>query len=278
MNASQALPFRTAVEAGVKELFHYQKSYPDYVADVLLNDRIKYSDARTFNDPWDRRPHFSRALLDDPDVYERHVKHVVDIQRRIPGVPEKELARLVQILRTDRAFMEARIDECTQAMCDAIQDEYRVYCLSSLPDSFLMWAHYTDGHKGVCFGFRTESDRFCGALEVRYSKTYPEIDLSREDELGFLHDGQLTKGEQWAYEREFRLLAKEGGRQKVLSVRDGFAPFEPRDLSKVIAGCLMREADLRALREIIGRRKIPVPLYQMQPGRDRYELVIQELR
>ena len=275
---SVSLPFRTAIEAGVKTLFHYQKFQADYIANVLLRDRIKYSDPRTFNDPWDCRPRFSKSLLNDPEAYERHVKYVIDVQRRMLGIPENELTRRERILRTDKAFMEARIDECTQAMCEAVGEQYRVYCLSSLPDNFLMWAHYTGSHKGVCFGFKTESDRFCAALEVKYSKTYPEVDLSSEDELAFLHDTQLTKAEQWGYEKEFRLLAKEGGSPKSLAVSDGFASFETRDLSLVIVGCLISDDNLRAIREIITQRKSSVPLYQVRPAPDRYELVLQEIR
>jgi hypothetical protein len=152
---SQKLPFRTAIEAGVKTLFHYQKFHSDYVADVLLGNRIRYSDPRTFNDPWDCRPRFSKSVLNDPAAYERHVKYAIHIQRRILRISEAELARREKILRADRVFMEARIDECTQAMSEAVGEQYRVYCLSSLPDNFLMWAHYTDSHKGVCFGFET---------------------------------------------------------------------------------------------------------------------------
>lgn len=274
---ARPLPFRTAIEAGVEKLFHYQKFHENYVADVLLRDRIRYSDPRTFNDPWDCRPRFSKALLSDPAAYERHVKYAIDIQRRILRIPEEELARREKILRADRAFMEARIDECTQAMCDAVGQQYRVYCLSSLPDSFLMWAHYTNSHKGVCFGFETESDRFCGALEVKYSKTYPAIDLSSEDELALLHDAQLTKAEQWSYEKEFRLLAKEGGSEKSLSVTDGFASFETRDLSMIVVGCLIEDADLGTLRKLISKRRSPVELYQVRPAPDRYELILQRL-
>ena len=33
----------------------------------------------------------------------------------------------------------------------------RVFCLSELDDSVLMWSHYADQHQGVVLGFDTEA-------------------------------------------------------------------------------------------------------------------------
>jgi hypothetical protein len=38
-------------------------------------------------------------------------------------------------------------------MYEALCQSYRVYCLSEVCDSSLMWAHYADSHQGVCLEF-----------------------------------------------------------------------------------------------------------------------------
>lgn len=268
---------KTAITARLDALYHYQPFRADYVEDLLLRHRIKFSDPHTFNDPWDCRPQFSKSILDDREAYTRHVVYAVDLMRRWYGIPEEELARRAEILRRDRAFLEARIDEITAAMATAIRDKYRVYCLSGFSDSFLMWAHYTSSHKGVCFGFKTRSEVFCGALEVTYLEKYPVIDFSTEDEMAFMGDTLLTKAEAWRYEREFRLIAKEGESEEFLTVQDGFLSFSPDDVTVVIVGCSMPDADLATLRSIIAQREKAVDLYVARPAPDRYVLVLQRL-
>lgn len=34
-----------------------------------------------------------------------------------------------------------------------IQKEIGVYCLTTVPDSILMWSHYANNHKGVCLEY-----------------------------------------------------------------------------------------------------------------------------
>ena len=64
---------RTVIQAGVPTLFHYQPLRLEYVSDVLLQHRIKFSDPRTFNDPWDCRPRFSKSVLNDPAGYGTYI-------------------------------------------------------------------------------------------------------------------------------------------------------------------------------------------------------------
>jgi hypothetical protein len=58
---------------------------------------------------------------------------------------------------------------------------HRVYCLSEVCDSPLMWAHYTGSHTGICLEFDALAAPFTrqtGAAKVIYRKTYPSIDIT----------------------------------------------------------------------------------------------------
>ena len=265
------MTMRTAIQAGRGMLYHYQAPNLAHIANTLLNNQIKFSDPHTFNDPWDCRPCFSKAFLDNPEARERHVQYAIDVMRRHKGIPEPELKRRADILRKDRAFIERRVDEITEAAAAAIREKYRVYCLSAVPDSFLMWAYYTGSHQGVCMGFTTRCETFCGALEVNYVEDYPAIDITESDEAA-LTNILLTKASAWKHESEFRLVAKEGTSEGFLTVKDGIYEILPTDLKVVIVGCCASNAHVASIKQILSERKHPVQLLAMRPVRNRYVL------
>lgn len=89
-----------------------------------------------------------------------------------------------------------------------------VLCLSGSGKHPLMWAHYTDSHKGAllefneaapCFHRRIDGDDECGALRrVCYSDTRPVVsDFNGSDVVAAF---AFTKALEWAYEQELRLL------------------------------------------------------------------------
>lgn len=249
----------------------------DYIKSVILENRLYFSNPHEFNDPWDCRPCFSKAKFDHPDVREAHINYAVDLMRRHYKIPEEELIRRAAIMREDRKFLEKRADELTHALGIAIRHNYRVYCLSSVADSFLMWAHYTRSHKGICLGFSTRSEIFSGALEVNYGVEYPEIDLTDSDDMQNLVKILLTKAEGWSYEKEFRLIAKEGESENFLVVNNGFLEFDARDLKTIIVGCLMSEETIAELRILINQRAEPIELQVVRPIPNRYGFTLQSL-
>lgn len=269
--------FNNAIKKNIPYLYHYQPFKKEYIADLLLNNRIKFSNPSSFNDPWDCRIKFSKRLLDNPEIYKANVEYAIDIQRRHLRIPESELAIRHEQLTNNRVFMEARIDEYTQGMNYAIEKDYRVYCLSSEPDSFLMWAHYANSHKGLCFGFKSTSKVFSEALEVNYSELYPQLDPSENDDDKFFRDALLTKAKQWSYEKEFRVIAKEVDSEAYISLKNGFLTFDPTDLVSIVLGCSATTDDIQTLKIILKERKSPVELFQARPASDRYSLIIQDL-
>lgn len=103
----------------------------------------------------------------------------------------------------------------------AIEDAKKhtlIACFSKRKDSLLMWSHYADSHKGVCFEFDYESTYF---YDVKYEEQIPSFDVmaglktaiassilkrSQYDKLSI--DLTLvpfyTKSSEWEYEQEVR--------------------------------------------------------------------------
>lgn len=136
-----------------------------------------------------------------------------------------------------------------------------VFSLSRVPDSVLMWTHYSDDHSGFCAGFRL-SDTFTthqnpyqiiGATDVGYSANNPLIDFfekvvaaEKPPEwekfwLPLFSLGMAAKAKPWGYEKEVRVLRKEAGS----------VPFSPSELVEIIFGLNMPSPHKETLRKIL---------------------------
>jgi hypothetical protein len=121
-----------------------------------------------------------------------------------------------------------------------------IFCATQRKDNLLMWAHYAEQHRGVVFGFRPDPavDSFLCLLEpVIYSASRPSfydpIDPLKgarpkpEDMRAFNRYLTATKGPEWAYEEELRLvvpsLIPEGQSAT-------FLPFHPHELVELYLG------------------------------------------
>src|SRR5579872_1864775 len=135
----------------IASLHHYQRYKPEWLEQILNDNRLYFSDPRNFNDPWDFRPNFASDILDNPVVYERHAQWFEAVSRKhAPHLPEAEHLRRAARIRKDRPFLEKMITDFSAGMAQAAGDRYRVYCVSTKPDNTLMWSHYAGSHAGVC--------------------------------------------------------------------------------------------------------------------------------
>ncbi|MEE9369125.1 MAG: DUF2971 domain-containing protein [Pontiella sp.] len=105
----------------------------------------------------------------------------------------------------------------TQDKCREITNKLGISCFSEhhpkSTDSFLMWAHYTNGHHGFCLEFDTADKPFSTAVDIDYDDNFPTIDFYRLWKEGDLDDAEVmktlrTKSKHWEYEAEWRVFAK----------------------------------------------------------------------
>ena len=101
----------------------------------------------------------------------------------------------------------------------------------------VMWSHYADNHKGVCYGFDVHPEKF---IDVRYvsERLYPN--LTNENFLSYVGEAQMTelfatKFIHWSYEEEVRLLIEFS--EDVSDCQFQFHPFSAgMKLKEVILG------------------------------------------
>ena len=274
------MTIKTAACLKVEKLYHYQSfEKPERLARIFTEGSLYFSQPRDFNDPWDCRPFFNKSGLDNPDEYERAIRWFVHCDRtRNISLSEKELLRREQEIRANRKLLEWMIDETSSAMDRAIQEQYRVYCLSIHPDSTLMWAHYSDSCKGFCLEFDVRSNLFCAALPVEYLASYPLFSVAATGEYSNLSQ-LLTKSDDWDYEDEFRLVASEHPFTfpGVPTTKGGFLPFPKEALQSVIVGTQMSPSDRELVRTIVNGSGWDVELKAAVRVPDRYAFTISPL-
>ena len=275
------MKIKTAAHLGVRQLYHYQSfDKPERLTRIFADSQLYFSAPRDFNDPWDCRPCYDKSSLDDAGEYERVVQWFDTCGRtQNAGIPDAEHVHRANVLRRDRLFLERMIDELTTEMNQAIQDQYRVYCLTTHPDSTLMWAHYASSCRGICLEFSTRNELFCTAIPVEYLSRYPRFDVASVDDDANLM-ALLTKSDAWHYETEFRAIATEHPHtvSDVPIAYNGLVPLPKGALQAIIVGAQMPEKDRQIVRGLIRDSGWSVELKTARLVSDQYRFDVCSLK
>src|SRR5690348_1176523 len=98
---------------GFPDLYHYQPFNVDWLRQMIVGKKLRFSNPARFNDPWDCKPAFDSDVALDPANRERHVQYYIKITRKHGGIPEEEIQRRAQILRDNPLKLKERIDAIT---------------------------------------------------------------------------------------------------------------------------------------------------------------------
>jgi len=147
----------------------------------------------------------------------------------------------------------------------------RIYCLTPFPDSTLMWSHYAANHSGICLEFDVDNPLFRNARPVRYRSTYPEWALHDIEEN--ILELVLTKSMDWAYEREFRLIASQ--LTGPLKLHGDFLLLPSGALTCVIIGCEADDKAVASIIKIVREHSESLPIKRAVRAPDRYKLIIE---
>lgn len=87
-------------------------------------------------------------------------------------------------------------------------DSFGIVSLAENPDNLLLWAHYASNHYGMCLGFEWDETGLPPAEEVIYQNRYRTFEYYSHTEAELAAISLLQKSADWAYEREWRSVAK----------------------------------------------------------------------
>ncbi len=124
-------------------LYRYYQ-FDEFTEKIFVNNEIYFQTPSKFNDPLDSRIAYARGstVEKEQEFLKRNLPLV------IPGLSEQEVSQMSK----DPSKVEQFFNDFCEKQ-DKRRDELGVYCLTTLRDNILMWAHYSDYHKGFCLEF-----------------------------------------------------------------------------------------------------------------------------
>ncbi len=178
-----------------------------------------------------------------------------------------------------RPIMDGLIPRLNEVATDKLGALIGVVSFTEEPASLLMWAHYADKHMGFVIEYDPEhpwfnrrrgpDDEFFWLRQVRYQRERAALVAT----LTSGEDMFLTKSEEWAYEKEWRVLLPLGGCEvKAQDTRHGVPVHVvrvPREAtSRVILGCRMAPE----ARRVVIERAAGLPIHEAVPRKETYGL------
>lgn len=208
---------------------------------ILQNKTWRWSSPSQFNDPFDVQ---STLCFDcEEDVFRetlcKEIEEIVLSKKQVDFKYIEGIGEAIVVLR-DKYLRQDCTKEYVRAIIKIMVDAYgnlrekfrgqyfqwlqeklpylRVFCVSEVRDSILMWSHYADYHKGVVFKLKVLHGKditLCDAGRVIYDKN-PFIFFTTQewiddfigiDEVGRKADDKYIyhKNKIWYYEKEWRV-------------------------------------------------------------------------
>ncbi len=232
---------------------------------IIKNATMKFTDPKEFNDPFDCSPSYSVGDFDklveaNKDAYMLAVKDL-----------KLSPAKRIQ----EKGKLEARVRKSLEngSWQESLRSRIGICSMTTKPCNLLMWAHYSNDHTGVVFEFKNVipnsaklQEYYLSAFHVVYKHEKPVLELS---DANYVND-LLTKGVDWEYEDEVRILNIEN--------RAGIYKYKRDLLSSVILGVRISPDDEREIRKLVetvnSEHGLSIAAYKAEVSRNKYKLVI----
>lgn len=196
----------------------------DIFEKAVTSGSLKFNSALDFNDPFEFKFNSVSPTRETFDAW--HATHD-------PDRSDDELENGWASVSDENADWNANF-----APRQNLLQHCYVLCLARRWDSHLMWAHYARNHFGYALMYRPEIveavellNSYVGAGDVDYRAQLPDLRWFQVTQQEMVGPALFTKSEEWAYEREFRLIIS--GPPGELTQ---FRTVDPRLIAGVILG------------------------------------------
>lgn len=169
----------------------------------LEKQTIRFSQPKSFNDPFELQPDFYVKDESFVNGEERPCKFVINgHQSSYKKYLLNDRPTETQLQKLDGKGIFSQLSECIGILCLTRAD-------TLMPANFLMWAHYAESHQGLVIEFHQESEFIQKASPVHYLPRRPIIDarMLYENEYVAIED-LYFKSDVWSYENEARITKK----------------------------------------------------------------------
>lgn len=284
----------------------------DVAVIILSSLSVRWSSPLLFNDPFDCSHRFDYGF-DLRDAKEHFVNECVNIvfgKDSVNGDRNHPLFILLSYMRSAndgriseeelRAEMALGYEESCAAMTktltgfsahwDELMRSHRVFCLTEEHDNILMWAHYSDLHKGAVIQLKCIEkldNPICASTKVVYSDYFPSI-IQGVDDFVKINTGQkifdqkdlytrfiCTKSNHWAYEKEWRLVYPRDNKNTELFE---YSKLWPQEIDAVYLGCRMSESHKDTILKLLEGELNHVRVFQGRKDSNRYALNFEQIK
>lgn len=232
--------------------------------DVLRHERIRFTPATGLNDPFELRPYFDRIA---PEALILENLTAVDLGKIYDDLPvptrsviarERFIELAGNYLATEEGrqifwqtisfalvTMQELVPMLRDKLAEGLGSRIGILSLAAVATDSLMWSHYADSHRGIVIGLdhthpyfdrrRGPDDEFYWIRQVEYREPAEALTMMDLDGAEVL----ARKGPQWAYEREWRMLAPLPDAVEVVQRPEGsihLFPLPPGAVVELILG------------------------------------------
>ena len=226
---------RMIKEGQIPKLLYKHIGITENLKKSLTNSELWFSPPTSFNDPFDCQIN-DQTIWTDDNIREYVSKNAIEQNINVEDIINENK-------KNPRSFNLFFTKNLKQLLA-----KQGVSCFLPTPKNLLLWAHYSDSHKGVCLKFDITKDPqlFSLTFNVLYSKDYPKFDYL-QDRKKLVDMTMRTKSNHWKYEKEIR----------VFKPTFGNFPFSKDCLTEIIFGCKADPLEIAALKQIVDNAKYP---------------------
>lgn len=216
------------------------------------------------------------------------------LEKSIPSIFSQEASKIEKEVQRG-----ADSERMARSLRDANEKGIGILSLSEVFSSLLMWAYYCQNHQGIVIGLDIAHDFFMpkkneiislGVRKVSYSQERPVISLAdlstKLSEDSCVAEGGardvlfFSKGIDWAYEHEWRIVVK--GIQKTSPILDGkgkeiygVVPVPIAAVKSIYLGCRSSDALKKSAQTFCKANSIAC--FQAKPHSDQFELIFESV-
>lgn len=247
-----------------------------------------YIDLKAMEDPRDVESKMAAMIwnyLDNPNldlsILPSETRFIISAFKMKNMKTEKEVLEELTGIYTHEYLdkMRSRFNETTR---EALSD-ISIFCITEEYDNLLMWAHYAENHKGGVIKLlpvKEIDSPLLVAKKVTYSLSVPffsffdVIQNTIEFRRKIIDAVTLTKGQDWAYEKEWRIVYKLRDSENKYEI----IPFAEQEIGAVYLGCRIAEADKKEVLSLINGKYPWASVYQAEPKRSEFSLDFKKVR
>lgn len=240
-----------------QETIYKYTEFNTAIEHFITKNTLKFTNPKEFNDPFDCHEGLINVaefsdddffkIIDDSEIITNHIKSS-SLTRDFYRENRRELLKMMKDKKRIQALWREQ------------HSHYRISCFSAIPDNPLMWAHYADEHSGISLGFKFPLfPDFFRVYPVNYYNTINPIE-GTTILIRIIHYWLTSKSHHWAYEKEFRAIAK-NNTEKI--------KFPQEWLTEIIFGCRVSEKDIektvRLVRNKLKYKTIKIKKVEIDP-------------